>query len=91
MGCPIGSVIMGSDADIEHARVIRKMLGGQMRQVGILASCGLISLKDWEKKLTIDHENAKWIAKELKNIPNIIVHDEEFIETNILRYSVNEQ
>jgi threonine aldolase len=47
MGCPIGSIIIGSSKDIEHARVLRKMLGGQMRQVGILAACGLISLEDW--------------------------------------------
>ena len=47
MGCPVGSMIIGTKSDIEHARVLRKMLGGQMRQIGILAICGLISLEDW--------------------------------------------
>ena len=51
MGCPVGSMIIGTKDDIEHARALRKMLGGQMRQVGILATCGLISLEDWQERL----------------------------------------
>lgn len=51
MGCPVGSMIIGTEKDIEHARALRKMLGGQMRQVGILATCGLISLEDWKERL----------------------------------------
>ena len=51
MGCPIGSVIVGTEEDIQHATVIRKMLGGQMRQVGTIASCGLVALEDWKEKL----------------------------------------
>ena len=47
MGCPIGSLIVGSEKDIEAARNYRKMLGGAMRQTGIFAACGLVSLMDW--------------------------------------------
>lgn len=65
MGCPVGSLIMGTAQDMEFARVLRKMLGGQMRQIGMLATCGLISLEDWKVKLNEDHQNAKYIAQEL--------------------------
>ena len=49
MGCPIGSVLVGSEADIDYARNIRKMLGGGMRQAGMTASCALVALEDWEE------------------------------------------
>ncbi len=65
MGCPVGSMVIGSTIMIEHARALRKMLGGQMRQVGVLAACGLISLEDWQEKLKEDNDNAKWLATEL--------------------------
>lgn len=51
MGCPIGSVIVGKEEDIAYASIMRKLLGGQMRQVGTIASCGLIALEDWKEKL----------------------------------------
>lgn len=52
MGCPVGSLIIGTKEHIEHAKILRKILGGSMRQVGILASCGLVALEDWKEKLT---------------------------------------
>ena len=65
MGCPVGSLVMGTKQDIEFARVIRKMLGGAMRQAGVLATCGLVSLEDWKQKLKVDNDNALWLAKEM--------------------------
>ena len=47
MGCPIGSLVVGSEKDIWSARNYRKMLGGAMRQTGIFAAPGLVSLMDW--------------------------------------------
>ena len=47
MGCPIGSLVVGSEKDILIARNYRKILGGAMRQTGIFAACGLVSLMDW--------------------------------------------
>lgn len=44
MGCPVGSMLVGSHEDIIFARNIRKMLGGSMRQTGVLAACGLVAL-----------------------------------------------
>ena len=69
MGCPVGSLIIGSRADIEHAQIIAKLLGGKMRQAGVLAACGLVSLDDWEEKLKMDHENAKFFASLLSDVP----------------------
>jgi threonine aldolase len=62
MGCPIGSILLGSDEDIKLGKVMRKMLGGTMRQSGILAACMLTSMEDWKEKLTIDNENCYWLA-----------------------------
>jgi threonine aldolase len=76
MGCPVGSLIIGDQEHIDHARVVRKMLGGQMRQVGILATCGLISLEDWRERLQEDHDNCKWLSQELSRNSQIHVHDQ---------------
>lgn len=85
MGCPIGSVLMGKEADIQHASIIRKMLGGQMRQVGTIASCGLVALEDWRERLQNDHDNARYLAEEVDKIEAIDVKTGE-IETNIFRF-----
>ena len=47
LGCPVGSMVIGTKEDVNHARIMRKILGGAMRQAGILASCGLIALENW--------------------------------------------
>src|SRR5262245_5366955 len=58
LGAPVGSMIVGSRAFVERCRSIRKMLGGGMRQVGVLAAAGLIALENGPNRLQIDHENA---------------------------------
>ena len=55
MGCPIGSVLVGTESDIHYARNIRKLVGGGMRQAGMTASCALVALEDWEEKLSEDN------------------------------------
>lgn len=90
MGCPAGSMIAGSEEDIKRARVIRKMLGGGMRQTGVLSACALVSLMDWEEKLLLDNKNAKFLATELASIPGILI-DPATIDTNIVRFSVDEK
>lgn len=67
LSCPIGSIIVGSQEFIDKARKYRKMLGGGMRQAGLIAVLGLIALEDkWIKRLEEDHVNAKRLAKGLK-------------------------
>lgn len=73
LASPIGSVICGTKEFIHKARRGRKMLGGGMRQVGILGAAGLISLKEMTKRLKEDHENAKYLADKLNEIKEIEV------------------
>lgn len=86
MGCPVGSLIVGSHKDITEARNLRKMLGGGMRQTGVLSACGMVSLNDWQEKLTVDNANASWLAHELAAIKGVII-DPKVVETNIIRFS----
>ena len=86
LGCPVGSLVLGSKKDMKDALIYRKLLGGGMRQAGIYARAGLEAMKDWEEMLKIDHENAQWIAEELEGISCIDI-DRSIIETNIFRYS----
>ena len=62
LGAPVGSMIVGSRDFIEHCRVLRKMLGGGMRQVGVLAAAALVALEEGPKRLHVDHENAQVIG-----------------------------
>jgi threonine aldolase len=87
LGAPIGSMIVGSRPFIERCRSIRKMLGGGMRQVGVLAAAGLIALEKGPKRLHIDHENAKFLAGQLAEIPGITL-DPAKVKTNIVIYGV---
>ncbi len=83
LSCPIGSIVAGSSEFIDKARKFRKMLGGGMRQAGIIAVFGLIALEDnWVKRLKEDHDNAKLLSEGLKQIKFPIQVQEP--ETNIL-------
>ena len=89
LGAPIGSMIVGSREFIERCRVIRKMLGGGMRQVGVIAAAGLVALEEGPKRLQIDHDNAKFLAEGLAKIPRIRINPEK-VQTNIVIYDVGE-
>jgi threonine aldolase len=67
--------------------VIRKMLGGGMRQVGVLAAAALVALEEGPKRLHIDHENAQLLAKGLAQIPRIQIQPEK-VQTNIVLFDV---
>ena len=75
LACPVGSVLVGSKAFIWKARRARKLLGGGMRQVGILAAAGLVALRDGDAgmidRLAEDHANARFLAEALAEIPGI--------------------
>lgn len=73
LGAPIGSVLVGNSDLIDKARRVRKMLGGGMRQVGILAAAGLYALDHNVERLAEDHELAKELAQELSKLPGIDV------------------
>ena len=84
---PVGSMLVGDKAFILKAKKKRKLLGGGLRQAGILAAAGLISLKEMTKRLNIDHENAKYLAEKLKVLPYIDVN-EESLHTNMVFFKV---
>lgn len=69
LGAPVGSVLCGSRSFIEAAKKWRKMVGGGMRQAGILAAAGLYALEHNVARLQEDHDNAKWLADQLRLIP----------------------
>src|SRR5215470_15711678 len=87
LGAPVGSMIVGSRDFIERCRSIRKMLGGGMRQAGVLAAAGLVALEKGPGRLQIDHENAKVLARELASIPGIAV-DPAKVQTNIVIFDL---
>ena len=83
LGCPVGSLLVGSKDFITKARRIRKALGGGMRQSGVLAAAGLIGLDDFEKGiLEQDHKRTKELVLAMENMYAFRVH--ENIETNII-------
>jgi threonine aldolase len=87
LGAPVGSMIVGSREFIERCRPIRKMLGGGMRQAGVLAAAGLVALEDGPKRLQIDHDNAQVLARELARIPGVAL-DPSKVQTNIVIFNV---
>jgi threonine aldolase len=83
LGAPVGSMVLGSRAFIEKARVYRKMFGGGMRQAGVIAAAGLVALRKSPSRLHVDHENARFLAEELAKIPQLKI-DPAKVQTNIL-------
>lgn len=71
---PVGSMLAGPRAFIERARRKRKIMGGGMRQAGVLAAAGIIAVKEMTKRLGEDHENARYLAGKLAAIPGLRVH-----------------
>lgn len=87
LGAPVGSVLLGSRDFIQKAHVNRKMLGGAMRQTGVLAAAGLIALEESPKLLRRDHENARFLAEGLARIKGIAL-DVHKVVTNIVIFDV---
>jgi threonine aldolase len=87
LGAPVGSMIVGSRDFIERCRPIRKMLGGGMRQAGVLAAAGLVALDEGPKRLQEDHDNAQVLAQKLARMPGIAL-DASKVQTNIVIFSV---
>jgi threonine aldolase len=83
LGAPVGSLIAGTTALIHRAHRRRKMLGGGMRQAGILAAAGLYALEHHVARLAEDHANARRFAEPLARVPGIVL-DPATVETNIV-------
>jgi threonine aldolase len=87
LGAPVGSVLCGSSDYIQRAHRWRKLLGGGMRQVGVLAAAGLVALRDNVDRLAEDHANAQLLAEGLAEIPGIGV-DPRRVASNIVYFDV---
>ncbi len=87
LSAPAGSLLCGSRAFIERARKQRKMVGGGMRQVGVLAGAGIIALETMVGRLAEDHANARYLAERLATLPFVAI-DPAAVETNIVVFDL---
>ncbi len=88
LGAPIGSLIIGSGEFVERCRRERKLFGGGMRQVGIIAAAGLYAVKNNIKRLTEDHANATFFATELNKIESFNIEMDR-VQSNIVVANLN--
>jgi threonine aldolase len=88
LGAPSGSMIAGKKDFIREAISVRKLLGGGMRQVGVLAAAGLVALKETLPALAEDHANARTLAMGLAQFPGITI-DPESVATNIVIFDIS--
>ncbi len=87
LSAPVGSLLCGSTAFIERARKLRKMLGGGMRQAGIVAAAGVVALESMVDRMADDHANARRLAQGLAAIKGIrLTH--EHVPTNIVMFGL---
>ncbi len=83
LGAPVGSMLVGTKVQMQRARDIRKMLGGGMRQAGVLAAAGLIALEEMPARLAEDHANARLLAEAVKQSDAVEI-DMGTVQTNIV-------
>ncbi len=83
LGCPVGSLLVGPTEQIVQARRWRKMLGGGMRQAGVIAACGLVALDTMVERLADDHRHARTLALGLAELPGVTI-DPDAVTTNIV-------
>jgi threonine aldolase len=83
LAAPVGSLVAGSAPCIQRVRRMRKMLGGGMRQAGIIAAAGMVALTQMVERLHEDHENARLLAAELAQIPGVRL-DPARVQTNMV-------
>jgi threonine aldolase len=88
LGAPVGSLVCGTREFVAQARRVRKMVGGGMRQVGVLAAAGLVALDTMVERLQEDHENCRRLAEAVARLPRLRV-DLESVQTNILIFHVD--
>ncbi|HET7101473.1 MAG TPA: GntG family PLP-dependent aldolase, partial [Terriglobia bacterium] len=84
---PVGSMLVGSRKWIERARGVRKMLGGGMRQAGVLAAAGLVALEEMPGRLAEDHANAKLLAERMAELKQVEI-DLATVQTNIVIFKL---
>jgi threonine aldolase len=90
LGAPVGSVVAGSTEFIRRARRNRKILGGSMRQAGVLAAAGIVAVTEMVERLSDDHANAQTLARGLAEMDGIEI-DPTTVETNLVFFVLNRE
>ncbi|HEU4323321.1 MAG TPA: low-specificity L-threonine aldolase [Roseiflexaceae bacterium] len=90
LAAPVGSILAGEAEIIQKARRIRKMVGGGMRQAGIIAAAGIVALEQMVERLAEDHANARILAEGLAGLPGLSV-DLATVQTDIVIFTVDDQ
>jgi len=90
LGSPLGTVLVGPADFIKEARMKRKIMGGGMRQVGIIAAAAKIAVEEMSKRLYVDHENAAYMETLLRKIPNIKI-DENQRDINMVFFDIDDE
>jgi len=88
LSAPVGSMLAGPRAFIDYGRRLRKVLGGGMRQVGVLAAPGIIALTEMRDRLKDDHDRAKRLAAAIAVLPGITLNPAD-VQTNIIIFGFN--
>ena len=88
LSCPVGSVVVGTQEFIDKARKARKVLGGGMRQAGIIAAAGIVALEKLVDRLEEDHRNAKRLAEGISKIQGVAVNMER-VQTNMVLFDIS--
>ncbi len=87
LSAPVGSVLVGSKEFIAEARRNRKMVGGGMRQAGVIAAAGIVGLETMVERLAEDHSNARYLAENLADLAGIVL-DPETVKTNMVFFEL---
>lgn len=90
LSAPVGSVLCGSEDFIYEARRARKIVGGGMRQAGVIAAAGIVALEEMVDRLAEDHANARRLAQGLAEIPGIAINPDT-VETNIVIFGLAQE
>jgi threonine aldolase len=88
LAAPVGSILCGDAETVAKARRVRKLLGGAMRQAGVIAAAALVALEEMRDRLVEDHRNARHLAEGLAGIPGIRI-DPKRVVTNIVSFEVD--
>ena len=87
LSAPVGSILCGTAETVAKARRVRKLLGGAMRQAGVIAAAALVGLEEMRDRLAEDHRNAKTLAQGLAGIGGVRI-DAERVVTNIVSFEI---
>lgn len=87
LAAPVGSVVAGDDAFVQQARRMRKVVGGSMRQAGVIAAAGIVAVTEMVERLADDHDNAQRLARGLAEMDGIEIDPAE-VETNLVFFNL---